>query len=208
MGKLLAGPYGPTTGKIGNNVQYMLNGKNVIRMRGIISKPPTIKQLANRQRMKVANDFVRDVKSVINVGFKFVVEDTDRNQYNEAVSYHKKNAVIGEYPNHSLDYAKVKLSAGELPMPVNAAINRLTEGVEFIWDTSTLNEYARRSDKAMLLIYYPESGQTILNCEANRSDGKQLIVLPEEIINGYFESYMFFLAWDGNSVSESIYIVQ
>ncbi|MHA4894369.1 DUF6266 family protein [Pedobacter sp. PWIIR3] len=208
MGKLLAGPYGPTIGKIGNNVQYMLNGKNVIRMCGVITKPPTVKQLANRQQMKVANDFVRDIKSVVNVGFKFVVEDTDRNQYNEAVSYQKKNAVVGEYPNFTIDYTKVKVSKGELPMPVNASINKLQDGVEFKWDTPVLHEYARRSDKAMLLIYYPESGRSIFNCEANRIDGKQLIELPEEMLNAHFEAYMFFLAWDVNSVSDSVYIAQ
>ena len=208
MGRLLAGPYGPTIGKIGNNVQYMLNGKNVIRMCGVTSKPPTIKQLADRQRMKVANAFVKTVQPVINVGFKFIVADTDRNQYNEAVSYHKKNAVIGEYPDQAIDFTKVKLSTGALPAPVNPAINKLTEGVEFTWETPVLNEYIRRSDKAMLLIYYPENGSSIFNCEANRSEGKQLIEVPEKMKNAYFEAYIFFLAWDGNSVSESVYVSQ
>ncbi|MES2828282.1 MAG: DUF6266 family protein [Bacteroidota bacterium] len=208
MGKLLAGPYGPTIGKIGNNVQYMLNGKNVIRMCGVTSKPPTVKQLADRQRMKVANAFVKTVQMVINVGFKFIVADTDRNQYNEAVSYHKKNAITGEYPDQALNFVMVKLSTGELPPPINPAIAKRAEGVEFTWETPMLNENARRSDKAMLLIYYPENRSSIFNCEANRSEGKQLIEVPEKMLSAPFEAYIFFLAWDGNSVSDSVYVSQ
>ncbi|ALL04431.1 hypothetical protein AQ505_02320 [Pedobacter sp. PACM 27299] len=46
------------------------------------------------------------------------VANTNRNAYNEALAYHKKHALTGEYPNISLDYPKALLSIGTL-IPAN-----------------------------------------------------------------------------------------
>jgi hypothetical protein len=65
--------------------------------------------------MKVVNEILKPSIHAIRAGFRLAVAGTDRNEYNEAVSYNKKNALQGVYPNISLDYTKVLMSMGTLP---------------------------------------------------------------------------------------------
>jgi hypothetical protein len=96
------------------------------------------------------------------------VAGTDKNEYNEAVSYNKKNAIQGAYPNISLDYTKVLVSMGDLPVAVNPVINQTAKAdeIEFNWEvTADLPIQRYTNDRAMLMLYFPELKLTFYRSE-------------------------------------------
>ena len=87
MGKLEGGIFGNLRGKIGNHVYYAYRGKTVARTVGKITKPPTVKQLTCRQRLKVLSTFFKPMKAFINLGFAQAIKGTDMSAYNAAIQY-------------------------------------------------------------------------------------------------------------------------
>jgi hypothetical protein len=134
MGKLINGLFGGFQGRVGNLVGYTLKGKHVIRTIGRSEKPLTPARKANCQKMTVVNEILKPSIQAIRSGFRLAVAGTDKNEYNEAVSYNKKNALQGAYPNISLDYSKVLLSMGTLPVAINPSINQAEEKITFNWE--------------------------------------------------------------------------
>jgi len=206
MGKLINGLFGGFQGRIGNLVGYNLKGKHVIRTIGKTEKPLTPARKANCEKMKVVNEILKPSIHAIRAGFRLAVVGTDRNEYNEAVSYNKKNAVQGEYPNITLDYSKVLMSMGTLPVAANPSISQNGVEITFNWEISTspMSEY--HTDRTMLIIYFPDIKETC--CQligAKRVEGKDVIVISQEHINQRIEAYISFAKDNGKAVSNSVH---
>ncbi|SHF45460.1 GNAT family N-acetyltransferase [Pedobacter caeni] len=207
MGKLLNGVFGGFHGKVGNLVGYTLKGKYVIRMIGRSEKPLTPARKANCQKMTVVNEILSPCIHAIRVGFRLAVAGTDRNEYNEAVSYNKKNALQGVYPNISLDYDKVLLSMGTLPVAINPTISQNEEKITFNWETSDIPGSAHYNDRAMLVIYFPDlKDSTCYLIGAKRGEGKDVIAIDSPNINERMEAYISFAKEDGRAISNSIHV--
>ena len=114
MAILRNGIFGPVSGKLGGTVVYELNNRTVVRVVGKNMTPPSFRQLVNRNEMRVINAFVKQLLSFIKIGFG--PEAKLRNMYpqNAAVSYNKKHALKGVYPDVEVDFEKVLLSRGNL----------------------------------------------------------------------------------------------
>ncbi len=114
MATLKNGIFGGISGKVGNTIYYMLNGKQVARKVGRTAKPPSLTQLANRQAMKVTAGFLRPISLFIRTGFG--LEAARRNIYpqNVAMGFNKSYALKGQYPDLEMDYAKVMVSCGNM----------------------------------------------------------------------------------------------
>ncbi|RQO66488.1 hypothetical protein DBR43_30230 [Pedobacter sp. KBW06] len=207
MGTLKNGLFGGFHGRVGNLVGYTLKGKHVIRMIGKSNKPLTPARKANCEKMKVVNEILKPSLHAIRVGFRLAVAGTDRNEYNEAVSYNKKNAVQGEYPNISLDYTKVLMSMGTLPGAVNPTISQVEEYITFTWKKSDLPVSQYDTDRAMLVIYFPDLQETC--CQligAKRVEGKDVIAISSQHINERMEAYISFAKEDGREISNSVHV--
>ena len=207
MGTLRNGLFGGFHGRVGNLVGYTLKGKHVIRMIGKSTKPLTPARKANCEKMKVVNEILKPSLHAIRIGFRLAVAGTDKNEYNEAVSYNKKNAVQGEYPNISLDYTKVLMSMGTLPVAVNPAISQVEEKITFSWDKSDLPVSQYDTDRAMLVIYFPDLKETC--CQligAKRVEGKDVIAISPQHISKRMEAYISFAKEDGREISNSVHV--
>jgi hypothetical protein len=210
MGTLNNGPFGHLNGRVGNLVSYTLKGKNVVRAAGKSAKPPTKTMLTNYQRMKVVNAFLKPMLAFLNIGFAKAVEDTDRNPYNEAVSYNKKYALQGVYPNIVIDFSKALVSKGDLPPAVSPVINILPDGIEFTWEMQSNIAPQCLNNRAMLLIYFPE-GVDITGIPkaamelsgARRHECRDFIALSTKELAKPFEAYIAFIADDRLQVSDS-----
>jgi hypothetical protein len=175
-------------------------------MIGKSEKPLTPARKANCEKMKVVNEILKPSIHAIRAGFRLAVAGTDKNEYNEAVSYNKKNALQGVYPNISLDYSKVLMSMGTLPVAVNPGISQLKEKITFTWEISERPVSEYHTDRAMLVIYFPDLKETC--CQligAKRVDGKDVIVIGPEHINDRMEAYISFAKDNGKAVSNSVY---
>ncbi|MCX2452210.1 DUF6266 family protein [Pedobacter sp. PLR] len=199
------GPQGHLNGKVGNLVFYMLNGQPVVRLNGRKGKPSTL-QLANYQEMAVTTKLLKRMGGFIKLGYGLQARGTVHNAHNLATSYHKKQALKGEYPNISIDYSKVKLSQGVMPETADLKINKLAGGLEITWDPK---EYPglQDNDSVMVMICCPETGkdQEYLNV-ARRSEGKCFIPVYENVLNQQIEPYISFISADGEKVSDSVYL--
>ncbi|NQX40210.1 Acetyltransferase (GNAT) domain-containing protein [Pedobacter steynii] len=206
MGKLINGIFGGFHGRIGNLVGYTLKGKYIIRKIGRSSKPLTPGRKANCQKMTVVNEILSPSLDVIRAGFRLAVAGTDKNEYNEAVSYNKKNAIQGVYPNISLDYTKVLMSMGTLPVAIHPTISQTNEKITFNWEVTDDQAYQYGNDRAMLVVYFPNL--KISHCDligSKRIEGSHTLNIGPEYVNERMEAYISFVKDNGREVSDSAY---
>ncbi|ALL05482.1 hypothetical protein AQ505_08250 [Pedobacter sp. PACM 27299] len=199
------GPQGHLNGKVGNLVFYMLNGQPVVRLIGKKGKPSTL-QLANYQAMALTTKLLSTMGSFIKLGYGLQARGTVHNAHNLATSYHKKQALKGEYPNIQVDYSKVMPSQGAMPETKDLKIMKVENGLEISWDPQQEEELAG-NDSVMMMICFPEieRGRQYLNI-ARRSEGKCFIPLSDKELTQQIEPYISFISADGAMVSDSVYL--
>jgi hypothetical protein len=206
MGNLRNGLFGGFHGRIGNLVGYTLKGKHVIRTIGKSTKPLTPARKANCEKMKVVNEILKPSIHAIRAGFRLAVAGTDRKEYKEAVSYNKKNTLQGVYTDISLDYTKVLMSMGTLPVAVNPGISQNQQKITFTWEISASPVSEYHTDRTMLVIYFPDIKETCCQLVgAKRVEGNDVIVIGPEHVNQRMEAYISFSKDNGKAVSNSIH---
>jgi hypothetical protein len=205
MAILSKSAFGCPNGKIGNMVYYMLKGQPVCRLIGEQGEP-SIKQLANYQAMKVTMSMVKHMKEFIASSFELEARGTVKNAHNLAVSYIKKQALQGEYPNISVDYSKVVLSYGKLPGARDFSISKTETGLIVNWNPESYANGHDGDDILMIQLYYPliKKGRSLLN--ASRRDSAQVFIPLESMIQQPIEVYACFKSADGKQISNSIYL--
>jgi hypothetical protein len=208
MGKLLQGIFGPITGRVGDMIYYRLNGQNIARHAGKRVKPFSEAQLASQAQMGLINVFLKVLVEFLKIGFITTDKKSKKSAYNRAVSYNRINAIAGVYPDFMIDYSKVLVSKGKLPVAEGATVELAPEGLRFNWLYNSDMPYPRENDRAMLLAYFPLVGASVYVLEgAARKTGTDVLVLPEELLSAHMEVYMSFAAADRKSVSDSIYLL-
>ena len=198
--------FGHPNGKIGGMVYYMLKGQAVCRMIGKQGKP-SIKQKANYQAMEVTMRLVKPMKEFIRNSFELEARGTVKNPHNLAVSYNKKQALKGEYPNISVDYSKVVLSYGELPGARDFSISKTETGLIVNWNPESYTGGYDGDDILMIQLCFPlmKMGQSLLNA-SRRDSGQVFIPVSETCIHEPIEAYACFKSADGKQISNSIYL--
>jgi len=206
MGSLNNGLFGGFSGRVGNLVGYILNGKSVIRTIGHSTKPLTPARKANCQQMTVVNAFLRPSLNFIRTGFRYITAGTDKNFYNAAVSYNKKHAIQGVYPNLSIDYTKALISMGSLLKAAITQIYHHEEGIEFKWEIPSDLPWEHRNDRAMLLIHFPDAGisKTVMS-GARRQEGREIVAIDKNLKESRMEAYITFINEDATEISDSVY---
>lgn len=205
MGKFDGNGFMGFSGKAGGLVSYYLNGQRVVRQVGYPSKPPTVAQIAQRERIKVISKFLKPLKVFFNVGFRLAVKRTTKNEYNEAVSY-ASLALEGEYPNFSINYSKVILSKGDLKNPENLALSFLDKTAVITW-TAHDPIWNRPGDRAMMAFYFPELENAIVFLSGpERKDCRIAVDLPASHLNKQMIVYIAFQSSDTKQISQSVYL--
>ncbi|WP_316839734.1 DUF6266 family protein [Pedobacter gandavensis] len=206
MGRLNNGLFGGFQGRVGNLVGYMLNGKPIIRLIGHSTKPLSPARKANCQKMTVINDFLRPHLNFIRTGFRLITAGTDRNFYNEAVSYNKKHAVQGVFPNITMDYTKALVSMGNLLPAAKTEISKHKDGIEFKWEVPADLLWEHRNDRAMLLIHFPDAKvSTAVMSGSRRHEGREVVAIDPSLAESRIEAYISFINEDATEISDSVH---
>lgn len=201
MGKLANGILGGVNGKIGNIIGYNLNGQQVIRTIGVNNKPLSEKQLNNKLQMKVIMQFFHKMDTLIQLGFNPKAKNTTKNYHNLAIAYNKPNALMGFYPEVTIDFSKIILSVGDLAQPENTTVRFTDNHLEFTW------EGIRNTDQVMLLAYAPSTKQMVFEASgAKRAQGKEKLILKPGMENEKLELYISFVSNDRTQVANSLYL--
>jgi hypothetical protein len=139
MARLKQGINGPGQGRVGNVIMYEMYGKTYLRSRPAGYKDKkSEKQLAQRQRLKLAQSLVRDLNHLVRITMKDI--STGRSTYHTAVSMNLKEAIEGNYPDQYIDPEKVILSKGDLTLPNSVSLKKNDEGILLEWSTENQSE--------------------------------------------------------------------
>ena len=212
MGKLPNGPFGPMQGTTGNLTAYILNDQNVVRInpdksqKRVRNSPD---QLSNQQQLTIVNEFLTAVSTLLKIGFSIAAKHTTKNFYNLALSYNKKYALKGEYPDIQMDYPKVRISEGNLLPAINPIVEIVPEGLKFSWDPADQSVNAMNFDQVMLLAYAPASGKIrMIRYGAERHEGSETLHIVNDMLSESVETYISFINDDRTAVATSIYTGQ
>jgi len=197
---------GSFKGRIGNTVYYFLNGKWVSRSVARGSKPPTVFRRATQAKMGLGSTVLRDLKPFINVGFRQKAIVKKDNPSNVAKSYLLRHAMAGQYPDISIDYAKLLVSEGPLLPAQDFSVVPEAEGLRFSWFADPGVPWPDYTDQVMMLAYFPVLGKAV--CELygpQRSQGTALLPVSAPMQSEYMETYVAFIAADRSATSISVY---
>jgi hypothetical protein len=201
MAVLKHGINGPFSGKVGTVVGTTWKGIDIIRSR---PKPPTEfsdPQLANQMRMKMVQNFLRQLIEPLRIGFRddYILPAA----YHSAVSYHKKFAFGGEYPNFFINLPDVKIARGVLWIPEVITIENDDAHIQLSWSASV--EGNARHDDQLLVVLWDEAGKAAqYSLQAYRSAG-QFIWEPTSQSSGC-HVWAAFVRQDRSMQSESMYL--
>jgi hypothetical protein len=201
MAILKYGINGPFSGKIGSAVGSSWRGLNIIRSRPKARTHFSDKQLANQMKMKMVQDFLKQLVEPLRIGFRDdLILPT---AYNSAVSYHKKYAFTGEYPHFSIDLPAVKIAQGVLQIPEDITMETDTAGLALSWSTN-IAENARNDDQLLLVIWHEAKRLAQYSLQAYRSAG-QFSWTPRFLSTGA-HVWAAFIRQDRSMQSESKYL--
>ena len=211
MALLKNGILGGIKGTVGPVVGSKWRNLDVLK-----SKPrPTTKnpkegQVIQRSKFGMVNNFLKGMKSFIEIGFQS--REQRISPMNAAVRYCLERAVVCQSQMFHLDYQKVKISLGPLPVATDLAIMINANG-ELNLSWSALREIdpsvkmERDNDKVMVAVYDPLKQRSCGSCgEFKRSDFSVGFQLPLAFIGMPLYVWTFFMSESGKQVSDSIYL--
>ncbi|WP_010662917.1 DUF6266 family protein [Marinilabilia salmonicolor] len=181
MARLKQGINGPGQGRIGNVIMYEMYGKTYLRSRPVIYKDKkSEKQLAQRQRLKLAQNLVRYLNDLVRITMKDI--STGRSTYHSAVSLNLKEAIEGNYPDQYINPEKVVLSKGDLTLPNSVSLKKTDEGILLEWSIENQSEgFNHPSDN---LIWCMKDIESFVYADyqvttIKRHQGKTLLHVPD-----------------------------
>ena len=197
------GILGGFKGRVGNVVGSSWKGLDVMKIRpASVANPNTPRQRDQRSRFGLMARFLNAQRRLIRIGFRpFAVHMTS---LNAALSHNIAVAITGDYPDYLIDYSKVMLSKGDLPVMSQPVLSYADPFmVSLAWTDNSDSLGAHASDKLHLSLYYPETGKSLgfIAC-ASRSDAHFAAVIPAEWAGRQVEVFAFFLAESGVGSAE------
>jgi len=199
-------PIGVVSGRLGQIAGGKWRGIYYLRvLPSKVANPRTDKQLSARLKFSVVSSFTSCIRQFIKIGFKnWAVRMT---QSNAASSYNYRHAVLGTYPNFTIDYPNALVSRGEVATAFNqVATSAVAKTIVFTWEDNSGEMNASADDKTLLLIYNPVKHQSVyFNGLTTRAIGTETITVPNSFSGDTVYCYIAFIKEDESDVSNSAY---
>lgn len=208
MAILKNGPNGGFSGRVGSVVGYQWRGKDVIRgLPRLTSKKRSPAQLANQLKMKLTQQFLKSCIGFIRDGFRNEAEQRVMSAFNVAMSYNKKQAIAGEYPDLVFDYSKALVSMGGVPAMKEGTAMWTNTGLKLRWTNDSGKDGASYRDNLWVLLLFPDYE----NCEAyfnqaSRDKGEEIISVRPHQLGKPVHVYTSFTRYNGSDFSPSSYL--
>lgn len=210
MGKVEIGILDNLSGRVGPIVGAVVNDTNVIRKKPAKSNvPPVQRQLEQMAKFKTVSAFVKLMAKLIKMGYQH--QTKNNSERNVATSYLLLNAITGQFPAYTLDYPAVILSKGDLPGAFDMAVSEGEDHtLKLSWSLDEVLEDERkeRSTDRCYVAFYSETRKLYIPSMGKASRADLTVAVP--VISPYrgtvLHGWAFFVAEDGKSVSDSIYL--
>jgi hypothetical protein len=167
MAKFISSTFDKLSGRIGDHVAVISNGKSYLRKYTPPTDNKTEKQLAQRAKFALAMKTLKPFRPVIADTF-----GSGQAAYGKVMSLCMNSAITGSYPDYQVDWSKLVISPNLLPLPlIISDSGSTTEKLSIEWDR-TCYGYASANDKVNLIIYDPTTGSfSYFKDIAARADG-------------------------------------
>lgn len=207
------GPLGNSRGKIGNVV--ISKFRNLVVGRSTpskSSKPPTLKQLVQQARFKLVSEFFNRISEIISVGYQSA--SGKLSAVNTAVKTHMDKIILGAYPNFTLDYTKIAISAPYSKAEIYSGFSTKAVAVpgyrvDITWSVldSSGDTKSLPTDRLYALFYCVEQKRFMtFSGIADRSALTVNVRLPLLMFGTTIHLYTFFASADGSLTSYSEYL--
>jgi len=199
------GILGEFSGKVGTVVGSSWKGIPVIR-KIPVRKQTEYSDLQKQQwaRFRLMTGFLRPLTDLLNQTFKNSV--TGMTCYNKAFSENIQ-AITGDYPEISIDYPRIVLSKGRLPLGEPPTISSPEDGKLLLsWKTGDGINWQLTSGAAFIAAYNEELGRWIIG-QSIISESQSSCMLDVSPIKGKSaQTYIGFISRGYKKVSESRYM--
>jgi hypothetical protein len=200
------GILGQFNGKVGTVIGSSWKGISYIKSLPKKSgKEPTPAQSAHRLKFSLVSSFLKPIAPLLNLGYGSVKGNLTT--YNAALSQHLTRAVLGNYPDFTIDYPQVIFSKGELPGPSGLSMSAAGgASLNFAWINNT-SGMALDTDWAVILLFEPTQNTFFyVDQVVTRAEAAYTLTLPAQYVGKTVEIWMAFFAADGKMVSTSTYV--
>lgn len=204
MAKFEQGIHGPFQGRVGRVVGATWKGIPYMRaMPKARTSAPTNGEMLNRKKWALSQSWLQPVTQFVQIGWKGYSLRSEG--FIAAKSYLIKHAFETVAGDVVINPALVKLSSGDLPLPVAIETSLLENGVVlFTWDTAFDYEKAHEGDQILMLAYNIEEKETEYNLVGQpRKTGSDKLELDKP---GTYHLYAAFVAYDRTRQSDSTYL--
>jgi hypothetical protein len=153
MGTYEKGILGPFTGTVGTVVGANFRGKNIMRSRPKKSnRLPSEQQIVQRDRFTTVNHFLAPLRSLINRYYGHRQGAVSR--FNQATSYHMKEAVELIDAVFEIIYNKVLFAKGDLPGMQDPVVTAQEESsINIDWKNNSGQGLAKEDDTLIAVVY-------------------------------------------------------
>lgn len=207
MSILSQGILGGFSGKTGPVIGSSWKGKPVMRAKPVYKKNRkfSTKQLDQQEKFKLMRFFLNSIDYLLNLSFKRGKDN--KSGFQEAFSENIKNAIMGEVSPYSIDYEKVKLSHGNIPvLSVITCTAEAGNTVKFSWQLNLdQGKKASEADRAIGILYCPDENLFLTSEFNTRRSGLELVVDAAMFTGKQVHSWFFFLSDNETQASESRY---
>jgi hypothetical protein len=205
MASYINGVNGSFQGKIGEVVGATWKG--IPYMRALPTRrsgPVSEKENINRKKWALSQQWLKPVLNFVREGFKGYSATVEG--FVAAKSYLLKNAIEATGADFVINPALVKVSFGNLPLPVQiSATKTANDQVQFTWSTEN-NEGAHSNDQVMMLAYNIDKLQARIEIAGQlRKTGSDFLKIDASQ-SGTWHLYAAFVASDRSRQSDSVYL--
>jgi hypothetical protein len=141
--------------------------------------------------------FLSSLGRMVRTGWKAAEKNTTA--FNEAMRFNLATAVAGEYPEQFIDFSKVQLSSGQLPVLTGLVATAATAlSMNLSWENNSGLELANGSDLLMVGVYDSETGEGYtISGGFSRQQEAAAITLPDNWSGRTVEVFVFLISTMG-----------
>ncbi len=202
MARISNGIFKGLSGKVGNVVFRTRNGKTFVSALPERSKrKPTDRELAVRFKFGFMHKFLRPLADLYQQTYK----TTSKGQvgFDQAFSDNYKELIAGEHPRIKVNFHKLVLSRGDVPLPKCILAASINPGmVDFIWTNDGENH---PTDKVFVAAYCEKANEWAYNLEG---PNREHCMYPMDVsmFKGYpVHVYIGFISSTGFAASDTYY---
>ena len=105
--------------------------------------------------------FIRPLSKLLGTTFYNVAHEMTG--INSALSYTIKHALVGEYPNYSIDYSHTMIARGDLPAARNPSVVIDQNGIaSFSWENNSGLGTAAGTNRSILVVFCPHQNRATI----------------------------------------------